>query len=765
MAALGRGFVEANLERMSAGARASPRVRPAGGDRRVRRRPAPPVRPGRGVSTGSLGRRRGPGHAVERGRGDPGGGVARPDGRPSGIPPEVYTTELQNITGHPVIAVPAGGDRAPVGAVRRPAHRPPVRRRLVARPGGAWEAARPWPLHPPAYAPSRWPPAETQGIAGPGADGDPVSAGPDGLALLAGGLWGTSDFVGGTLSRRLRTLHVLCGSQAVSAVLALGLLGVPGLATADAAVGLVGGRRSDLGPRPWAPSTPRSRWGPWASSRRSRPPGRPCRSSSACWAASEPGSVALAGAVVALAGIVAAAGPELGRRVPPRARPRRRPRRRSPPSCSASRSSAWPGAARLGRRRPWSGMRVSALACTLLALAPHPPARPAPAPATGCPAAGTCPAWLLLGLLDVGATLAYAVAVARRPGQPGGGAGLVLPRGDRAAGPPAARGAAAPIQVCGRRGRAGRRGRDRALRRRLSGLGVRSGSDGRSELGRERPSISAFVDRLQHSVEPRPGALRAPGSADVAWSDPPAARRARGLHGDDDPGRPAASRATTCCSTASSTTPRTRPRRWSACCGSSAQPARTWASFLLPTALAVYGSGNVVWTIFVRPLDGPAVPVGRRRAVPGVLPAGLRRAAAARSAAAERVPSSLWLDGLVGGLAVGAVLSAPWRSGRSSSAGEGSWAAVATTAAYPLLDLILLLLADRHAVDAPLAPADRARGCSPPACCCSSSRTSSYLFATARGTYVLRRARRRRLGARRRRHGAAPRAGPTAPPA
>jgi hypothetical protein len=34
-----------------------------------------------------------------------------------------------------------------------------------------------------------------------------------------------------------------------------------------------------------------------------------------------------------------------------------------------------------------------------------------------------------------------------------------------------------------------------------------------------------------------------------------------------------------------------------------AQPARTWTSFLLPTALAVYGSGNVVWTVFVRPLE------------------------------------------------------------------------------------------------------------------------------------------------------------------
>ena len=58
---------------------------------------------------------------------------------------------------------------------------------------------------------------------------------PDGLALLASGLWGTSDFIGGSLSRRLRTVHVLAGSQAVAMVLVLA-------ATAVAGVGEVTGR-------------------------------------------------------------------------------------------------------------------------------------------------------------------------------------------------------------------------------------------------------------------------------------------------------------------------------------------------------------------------------------------------------------------------------------------------------------------------------------------------------------------------------------------
>ena len=57
----------------------------------------------------------------------------------------------------------------------------------------------------------------------------------------------------------------------------------------------------------------------------------------------------------------------------------------------------------------------------------------------------------------------------------------------------------------------------------------------------------------------------------------------------------------------------------------------------------------------------------------------------------ERLPATLWLDGLVGGLAVGAVISAV-AIRPILEAGSGSWAAVATTTAYPLLDLVLLLL-------------------------------------------------------------------------
>ena len=58
---------------------------------------------------------------------------------------------------------------------------------------------------------------------------------------------------------------------------------------------------------------------------------------------------------------------------------------------------------------------------------------------------------------------------------------------------------------------------------------------------------------------------------------------------------------------------------------------------------------------------------------------------------AERMPVSLWLDGLVGGFA-GAAVAAAAVLGPTISATSGSWTAVATTTAYPMLDLLLLLV-------------------------------------------------------------------------
>jgi drug/metabolite transporter (DMT)-like permease len=240
------------------------------------------------------------------------------------------------------------------------------------------------------------------------ADGDVVSAGPDGLALLAGGLWGTSDFVGGTLSRRLRTLHVLCGSQAISLVLALGLLGVPGLASTNHGSWgwpLAAGVTWALGMGALYTALAVGTMGVVA----------PIAAGGAAvpvlvglLAGEQPGPLALTGVVVVLAGIMGAAGPELD------------------------------GGAAEGRRRGVGlaiiaavlfgveilclargsadsvvttlvGMRITALTCTLLALVPlRRPGRHRRRDVR--PAGRDVPALLLLGLLDVAATLAYALA-------------------------------------------------------------------------------------------------------------------------------------------------------------------------------------------------------------------------------------------------------------------------------------------------------------------------------------------------------------------
>jgi diguanylate cyclase (GGDEF)-like protein len=114
-------------------------------------------------------------------------------------------------------------------------------------------------------------------------------------------------------------------------------------------------------------------------------------------------------------------------------------------------------------------------------------------------------------------------------------------------------------------------------------------------------------------------------------------------------------------------------------------------SYLLPAALAIYGGGNVFWTIVIRPLDPEPFPSGADALFLAFYPIVFVSLMQAIRRNVERLPATLWLDGLVGGLAVSAIISAV--AIRSIlSAGTGSWAAIATTAAYPLLDLVLLLM-------------------------------------------------------------------------
>ncbi|ABS05007.1 putative bifunctional diguanylate cyclase/phosphodiesterase [Kineococcus radiotolerans] len=162
-------------------------------------------------------------------------------------------------------------------------------------------------------------------------------------------------------------------------------------------------------------------------------------------------------------------------------------------------------------------------------------------------------------------------------------------------------------------------------------------------------------------------------------------------------------------------------------------PARRRTRFLLASALAVYGSGNVFWTVFVRPMPDQPYPsgadVGFLLFYPLVF-AALIRVAGQRDGRHAR---SLWLDGVVGGLAVGAVAAAAVIGPIVSA--SGSWAAVATTSAYPALDLLLLLV---------LAAVLSLYGWRPPrglwllaaGLVLFVVADMAYLFSTAQGTYV-----------------------------
>ncbi|MFL6139850.1 MAG: putative bifunctional diguanylate cyclase/phosphodiesterase [Frankiaceae bacterium] len=113
-----------------------------------------------------------------------------------------------------------------------------------------------------------------------------------------------------------------------------------------------------------------------------------------------------------------------------------------------------------------------------------------------------------------------------------------------------------------------------------------------------------------------------------------------------------------------------------------------WA---LTTGLALYGLGNVYWTVLIRPQDPEPFPSGADLLWLAFYPCMFIALLLMLRERTERLPLSMWLDGLVGGLAVTAIAAAavvgPLVDGTS-----GSFAAVATTTAYPLLDLLLLLL-------------------------------------------------------------------------
>ena len=79
-------------------------------------------------------------------------GRLTPRGEPGMLPPEVYSTAVQNMTGHPAVSLPAGrsSNGVPFGLqVTAPRHADG----LLLDVAEAWEAAHPWPEVAPGYEP------------------------------------------------------------------------------------------------------------------------------------------------------------------------------------------------------------------------------------------------------------------------------------------------------------------------------------------------------------------------------------------------------------------------------------------------------------------------------------------------------------------------------------------------------------------------------------------------------------------------------------
>ncbi|MDX6204703.1 MAG: diguanylate cyclase, partial [Frankiales bacterium] len=118
------------------------------------------------------------------------------------------------------------------------------------------------------------------------------------------------------------------------------------------------------------------------------------------------------------------------------------------------------------------------------------------------------------------------------------------------------------------------------------------------------------------------------------------------------------------------------------------------ASWLVLTAgLALYGLGNIYWTIVIRtmPVDSQPFPSIADYLWLSFYPCAFAALLLLLRERTDRLPLSLWLDGLVGGMAVSAVAAAAV-VGTILKDNSGSLAAVVTKTAYPLLDLFLLLV-------------------------------------------------------------------------
>src|SRR4051794_7950859 len=106
-----------------------------------------------------------------------------------------------------------------------------------------------------------------------------------------------------------------------------------------------------------------------------------------------------------------------------------------------------------------------------------------------------------------------------------------------------------------------------------------------------------------------------------------------------------------------------------------------WSWRVLAFGLALYGLGNIYWTIAIRPLDPEPFPTFADALWLSFYPCAFAALLLQLRERTERLPVSMWLDGVVGGLAVASGAAAAF-VGPVLAVTQGSVAAVITTTAY-----------------------------------------------------------------------------------
>ena len=170
----------------------------------------------------------------------------------------------------------------------------------------------------------------------------------------------------------------------------------------------------------------------------------------------------------------------------------------------------------------------------------------------------------------------------------------------------------------------------------------------------------------------------------------------------------------------------------------------------LGIGLALYGLGNIYWTLLCPNARSRTLAIAGGCSMALLLSVRLRRAAARCPRYIRRLPPSLWLDGVVGGLAVGAI-AATFFGPILAITGGSSAATIITTLAYPLLDVLLLLVTTAVLALFHWRP-PFGLWCMAAGLILFSIADAIYLFAAGNGTYVSGGINRRCLGARHTRH-------------